>query len=218
MKIKITKEVYMDWNRMLFSWETKLVSLAGVVYVAVQGFNEPSLIAAVHDGKLQLAVGLAVLAWLSKSNSAHGTSAEPIPAEQAAQIALVAANTPPSAAFVGDLIAYSADIACWTIGHESRCNVSQDHRKRISTSISQVNSITDADKENNIFYGSSNFHIPESIGKCHAQPGHDAYSNFRQSWPYRKIYTGPDWRGQLLRWIGQHWLCYDSPGHSGGRD
>lgn len=83
-----------DWSKLLFSWETKLVALAGVVYTAVQGFSEPSFSAAIHDPKLQLAVGGAVLAWFSKSNSAHGTTDVPIPPSQAAQIAAVAANTP----------------------------------------------------------------------------------------------------------------------------
>lgn len=77
-------------KKLAFSFETKLISLAGVVYIAVQGFNEPTLTAAVHDGKLQLAVFMSVLAWFSKSNSAHGTPDAPIPPEQAAKIAAVA--------------------------------------------------------------------------------------------------------------------------------
>ena len=100
----------MDWKKLAFSWETKLVSLAGVVYAAVQGFNEPCLNAALHDGKLQMTVALAILAYLSKSNSAHGTADVPIPPAEAQQIAAVAASVPPASSYVGGAVPGTSDL------------------------------------------------------------------------------------------------------------
>jgi hypothetical protein len=96
VRINIEEGVNMNWSKLGFSWETKLLSLLGVIYSVVVSFNEPTLSTAVHDPKLQLALFGAVLAWFSKSNSAHGTPDNPISETQAAQIAAVAASSAPA--------------------------------------------------------------------------------------------------------------------------
>jgi hypothetical protein len=82
----------MNWQKLTFSWETKLGAIGLVVLGAAQGFigKDTTLVSLAIDGKFQLALAMAVILWFTKSVSAHGTQDAPIPpAVAAAQLAAV---------------------------------------------------------------------------------------------------------------------------------
>lgn len=97
------------WQKLTFSGAMKLLGLAGVVLGVIQGFKEPSFVVGVQDIKLWIAIVMALQGFLGKSNTAHGTSDNPITPQAAAVVAAAIPSLPaitptvPSS-FVGALI------------------------------------------------------------------------------------------------------------------
>ena len=114
MKVRITtsKKAIMTLKAFLFSWKTTALGLASVIYGVFQVFSnqDTTLTLAIHDQKLWMALIVAIMGFVAKDNTAHGTPSAPIPPTEAAQIAAVAATIPPASAFVGGLVPGSIDI------------------------------------------------------------------------------------------------------------
>ena len=105
----------MTWQKLTFSWQTKLGALALGVLGVAQAFIGPgkdtTLAALATDGKFQLALAMAVIVWFTKSTSAHGTQDAPISAAVAARIVAGAATIPAApACWVGSSLFGSAHI------------------------------------------------------------------------------------------------------------
>jgi len=64
---------------LFFSWKTSLIGLVSVVYGVLIMFNEPSIHAALHDQKLGYALLVALLGFVAKDSTAHGTPSNPLP-------------------------------------------------------------------------------------------------------------------------------------------
>ena len=96
MTIIIPDSVGKFFQVALFSWKTSCLGLLSIAYGVFQAFaaQDTTLTMAIHDPKLQMALIVAVMGFVSKDATSHGTPANPITPEAAAKLAVVAAEAP----------------------------------------------------------------------------------------------------------------------------